>query len=53
AQGALKTAHTGFIELVVFKQLLKYVAEGYINKYTLPEFIKMPESRLDTIYGEW
>lgn len=53
AQGFLKTAHTGFIELKVFKALLKYVGEGYIEKYTLPEFIAMPESQLDTIYGEW
>lgn len=53
AQGNLKTAHTGFIELRVFKQLLKYVAEGYMEKYTLPVFLKMPEAKLDTIYGEW
>jgi thioredoxin-related protein len=53
AQGFLKTAHTGYIELRVFKQLLKYVAEGYVEKYTLPEFMEMPEAKLDTIYGEW
>ena len=53
AQGFLKTAHTGYIELRVFKQLLKYVAEGYIEKYTLPVFLEMPEAQLDTIYGEW
>ena len=52
-QGYLKTAHTGFIELRVFKQLLKYVAEGYIEKYDLPAFLKMPEAQLDTIYGEF
>lgn len=53
AQGFLKTAHTGFIELPVFKQLLKYVAEGYIEKYTLPVYLEMPEAQLDTVYGEW
>ncbi len=53
AQGFLKTAHTGYIKLRVFKQLLKYVAEGYIEKYTLPVFLEMPEAQLDTIYGEF
>lgn len=53
AQGFLKTAHSGFIELRVFKQLLKYIAEGYIEKYDLPEYLELPEARLDTIYGEF
>lgn len=53
SRGYLKTAHTGYIELRVFKQLLKYVAEGYMEKYDLPTFMKMPEAQLDTIWGEF
>ena len=53
AQGYLKTAHTGYIELRVFKQLLKYVAEGYMDKYDLPTFMKMPEAQLDTVWGKF
>ncbi len=53
AQGYLTTAHTGFIELRVFKQLLKYIAEGYIEKYDLPVFLKMPEAQMDTVWGEF
>jgi len=51
AHGYLKTAHTGFIELKTFKQLLKYVAEGYIDKYDLPTYMRMPEAQLDTVWG--
>jgi len=52
-QGYLKQAHTGYIELPVFKMLLKYVAEGYWEKYDLPTFMTMPESRLDTVWGKF
>jgi thioredoxin-related protein len=52
-QGYLTTAHTGFIELRAYKQLLKYIAEGYIEKYDLPVFLKMPEAQLDTVWGRF
>jgi thioredoxin-related protein len=53
AQGFLKGNHYGYIELRVFKQALKYVAEGYMDKYDLKTFRDLPEAQLDTVWGEF
>ena len=52
-QGYLKGNHYGYIELRVFKQVLKYVAEGYMDKYDLKTYMNLPEAQLDTVWGEF
>ncbi|MEW5922517.1 MAG: thioredoxin fold domain-containing protein [Candidatus Zixiibacteriota bacterium] len=51
--GKLLGARTGYIQLPEFKQLLKYVAEGYIAKYDFGTFQSMPESKVDTVLGKF
>ncbi len=49
----LKGVRDGYIPQDEFKPLLKYIAEGYIEKYDFGTFLKMPESRVDTAWGEF
>lgn len=51
--GNLKGAREGFISIRDFKRLLKYVAEGYVEKYSFEEFMNMPESEMDTVWGDF
>ena len=51
--GELKGARMGYIQLREFKQLLKYMAEGYVEKVDFSTFMQMSESEVDTIYGEF
>jgi thioredoxin-related protein len=51
--GELKGARMGYIPLGEFKQLLKYFAEGYVEKVDFGAFRQMPEAKLDTVYGEF
>ncbi|MBN2227201.1 MAG: thioredoxin fold domain-containing protein [candidate division Zixibacteria bacterium] len=51
--GELKGVRVGYIELLDFKQLLKYIGEGYVYKQNFATFLQLPESRLDTVYGEF
>jgi thioredoxin-related protein len=51
--GELKGARTGYIQLKEFKQLLKYVAEGYIEKHDFNSYLKSGASDLDTIWGKF
>lgn len=51
--GKLLGVRTGYIQLPEFKQLLKYVAEGYIAKYDFGTFLSMPESEVDTVLGKF
>ena len=51
--GELKGFRMGYIPLKEFKQLLKYMVEGYVEKFNFQTFLQMEESRLDTVYGEF
>ena len=51
--GELKGARMGYIQLKEFKQLLRYMAEGYVEKVDFSTFLQMPEAEVDTIYGEF
>ena len=51
--GLVQGARTGYIPLLRFKQLLKYVAEGHIDKYNFDTFLLKPESDMDTVFGEF
>ena len=51
--GEIKGVREGYIELRRFKQLLKYMAEGHVDKYNFATFLLKPEARLDTIYGKF
>lgn len=51
--GDLVGARTGYIQLVEFKQLLKYMAEGYVARYDFGTFQSMPEAEMDTVLGKF
>lgn len=51
--GELKGVRTGYIGLREFKQLLRYISEGHVEKYSFQTFQKMPEADLDTTWGEF
>jgi len=51
--GELKGVRTGYIGLREFKQLLRYISEGYIEKYSFQTFQTMPEADLDTVRGKF
>jgi len=52
-KGEIKGARTGYIRLLEFKQLLKYTAEGYIEKQSFNSFRISDEAELDTVWGEF
>jgi thioredoxin-related protein len=52
-RGELKGVYDGAVALKEFKQLLKYIAEGYVEKYDFPTFQEMPEAELDTIWKKF
>ena len=52
-RGELKGVKDGYIPLGEFKTLLRYVAEGYIEKYNFETYLNMPESKVDTVWGEF
>ena len=52
-KGDLKGARTGYIPLAELKQLLKYVAEGYIEKEDFGTFLESDDAKMDTIWGEF
>lgn len=52
-RGELKGVKDGYIPLEEFKKLLRYVAEGYIEKYDFETYLNMPESKMDTVWGEF
>lgn len=51
--GKLQGARTGYIPLLRFKQLLKYIAGGDINKYDFDTFLAKPDADMDTVWGEF
>lgn len=51
--GELKGVRDGYIDLRQFKQLLKYMAEGHVDKYDFKTFQFKPEAKLDTVIGEF
>ena len=52
-EGLVQGARTGYIPLLRFKQLLRYVAEGHIDKYNFNTFLGKPEADMDTVFGEF
>lgn len=52
-EGLVQGARVGYIPLLRFKQLLKYVAEGHIDKYNFDTFLTKPEADMDTVFGEF
>lgn len=51
--GKVQGVRTGYIPLLEFKFLLKYVAEGDINKYDFDAYMRNNKSELDTVWGEF
>lgn len=51
--GELKGVRSGYIDLKEFKLLLKYMAEGYVDKYDFATFLSQEESEMDTVWGEF
>lgn len=51
--GELKGIRTGYIDLREFKLLLRYVAEGDIEKMTFDDFMASPKGEIDTAWGEF
>jgi len=51
--GDLKGVRSGYIDLREFKQLVKYIAEGHVEKMDFQSFLGLPESRLDTTWGDF
>jgi len=52
-RGDLKGIRDGYIAQEEFKKLLRYVAEGYVEKYDFSTFLNMPESKVDTSWGDF
>ncbi len=52
-QGEVKGLRDGYINQEEFKQLIRYIAEGYIEKFDFETFLNMPESKVDTSWGEF
>ena len=53
SDGKLIGARNGVIELLEFKQVLKYYSEGYYHKYDFKSFTETPEATMDTVYGKF
>ena len=51
--GVLKGTRTGYIGYIEFKQLLNFMAEGYVEKYDFQTFQSMSEAELDTTWGDF
>jgi thioredoxin-related protein len=51
--GQIQGVRTGYIPLLQFKQLLKYVASGEIKKYDFETYLSKPESKMDTVWGKF
>jgi len=51
--GQLKGARTGYIKLTEFKQLLKYISGGYVEKMDFATFMSKEDSEVDTTWGEF
>jgi thioredoxin-related protein len=51
--GQLKGVRDGYIGLIEFKHLLKYLSEGYIDKIDFQSYLRLHEGELDTIWGEF
>lgn len=51
--GQLKGVRGGYINLLEFKQLLKYIAEGYVEKYDFSSYLRLPEAEMDTVWGDF
>ena len=52
-RGQLKGVRTGYIKLLEFKQLVKYIAGGHVEKLNFNAFLKLRDAQMDTIYGEF
>ena len=51
--GKLLGVRTGYIRLIEFKQLLKFIGEGYVAKYDFGTFLTMPESEVSKEPGKF
>jgi thioredoxin-related protein len=51
--GELKGVRSGYIELREFKQLLKYIAEGYVEKMDFSTFLSTDGAVIDTVWGKF
>lgn len=51
--GKLLGARTGYIKLIEFKQLVKFIGEGYVAKYDFGTFMSMPESEVSLEPGKF
>jgi thioredoxin-related protein len=52
-KGEVIGVRTGYMNLREFKQLLKYIAEGYVNKMDFATFQESSEAAVDTVFGEF
>jgi thioredoxin-related protein len=52
-QGLVVGSREGFMELIELKQLLKYYAEGYSEKYDFDAYLNTDAAGLDTVFGEF
>lgn len=51
--GQIQGVRTGYIPLLQFKYLLKYIASGDIDKYDFDTYMKRNDTDLDTVWGEF
>jgi thioredoxin-related protein len=52
-KGELKGIRDGYINLHDFKQLVKYIGEGYFEKIDFATFLSRTVSEVDTVWGEF
>jgi thioredoxin-related protein len=52
-KGEVIGVRTGYIDLRGFKQLLKYIAEGYVNKMDFATFQESSDATVDTVWGDF
>jgi thioredoxin-related protein len=51
--GELKGVRVGYIDLREFKLLLRYIAEGDVEKMDFDTFLASPKGEIDTVWGEF
>ena len=51
--GELKGVRVGYIDLREFKLLLRYIAEGDIEKVDFDSYLNGPGGEIDTVWGEF
>lgn len=51
--GRLKGARTGYIGLREFKQLIRYIAEGYVERMDFASYLQRSGGDIDTVWGKF